>query len=77
MYYGGTGTRLALAVLNAGILFAAHEHVAAFWRSKVKLPLPGVGKYNEAIGMTNSVRLNMLPLGVSWIAYAILALVLR
>jgi hypothetical protein len=55
----------------------AAEHVGGFWRGKAKIPLPGVGSYNEAIGKTNEVRLNMQTLAASWIVVGLLGLVLN
>jgi len=37
-----------------------------FWKDKKKMPVPGTGDYNDAIGLTQEVRLNMAYLGVSW-----------
>jgi hypothetical protein len=52
---------------NFAALLAAREHVGAFWKRKAKVPLPGVGDYNEAISKTQEVRLNMSYLAVGWV----------
>ena len=75
MVYSGKFVGVAVALANIGVLIAAREHVGNFWRGKTKLPIPGVGDYNEAIGKTNEVRLNMLYLVASWIAVGLLGVV--
>lgn len=54
------------AVLNIVVLTAAWKHVGDFWGHKTKVPLPGVGDYNEAVSMTNRERDNMTYLAGSW-----------
>jgi len=61
---------------NLVALEVARRHVGAFWEGKAKLPLPGVGEYNEAIGKTQEVKLNMAYLIASWAAMGVLSLVL-
>ncbi|CAG8959289.1 hypothetical protein HYFRA_00013059 [Hymenoscyphus fraxineus] len=56
-----------IAALNIAILVAARTHVGHFWKGKAKVPLPGVGYYNEAITITQTVRLNMLYLIAGWV----------
>jgi len=48
-------------------LIVARRHVGDFWAGRTKVPLPGVGDFNEAIIKTQVVRLNMLYLAVLWI----------
>ena len=68
------------AFLTAGVNIAALElarqHVGAFWKGKAKVPLPGVGDYNDAISRTQEVKLNMAYLVASWVAVGVLGLVL-
>jgi len=64
------------AVANVAALEAARQHVGAFWKGKAKVPLPGVGEYNDAIGKTQEVKLNMAYLVASWVAVGVLGLVL-
>ena len=58
--------RLIAAGGNIAVLLAAREHVGAFWKGKAKVPLPGVGDYNEAISKTQEARLNMLYMAAGW-----------
>lgn len=76
--YSSTSTlvQLGLAGANVLVLLAAREHVGAFWRGKAKIPLPGVGDYNEAIGKTQETRLNMVYLTASWLVVGIASLVI-
>ncbi|KAH8682768.1 hypothetical protein BGZ60DRAFT_479512 [Tricladium varicosporioides] len=67
-------SRELLALINIGGLLAAHEHVGNFWRRKKKMPLPGTGDYNEAIGKTREARMGMVILAVSWGVSALLIL---
>jgi hypothetical protein len=72
--------RITSAVLVAGANVAALEmarqHVGAFWKGKAKMPLPGVGEYNDAITKTQEVKLNMAYLIASWAVVGVLGLVL-
>jgi len=61
---------------NVAALLAAREHVGAFWRRKAKVPLPGVGEYNEAISKTQEVRLSMAYMAASWVGIGGLSLFL-
>ncbi|KAH8599287.1 hypothetical protein B0O99DRAFT_613474 [Bisporella sp. PMI_857] len=72
---GSTGKQLALAALNVAALVAARWHVGDFWRGKAKIPLPGVGDYNEAISTTQETRLNMPFLMGGWGVIALLSLI--
>ncbi len=65
-----------MAGTNVVTLEAARQHVGAFWKGKAKIPLPGVGEYNDAIGKTQEVKLNMAYLIVSWATAGVLSLVL-
>lgn len=60
-------TELSVAALNVLVLVAARTHVGNFWKGKAKIPLPGVGDYNEAITKTQQVRLYMAYLSAGWI----------
>lgn len=53
------------------MLLAAHKHVGDFWARKAKIPLPGVGDYNDAVGMTNRERGNLMDLVASWAVVAV------
>ncbi|KAH7390188.1 hypothetical protein BKA64DRAFT_710743 [Cadophora sp. MPI-SDFR-AT-0126] len=53
--------------LNLVVLVAARNHVGQFWKQKARVPLPGVGDYNEATKNTQEVRLNMAYLLGSWV----------
>lgn len=72
---GMTGAVL-VASANVAALEMARQHVGAFWKGKAKVPLPGVGEYNDAISKTQEVKLNMLYLVASWAAVGVLSLVL-
>lgn len=45
-----------------------------FWKGKAKLPLPGTGNFNDAIGLTNEIRENEFYLAMSWVAYGVVGL---
>lgn len=68
-------TKLAIAGANGLVLMAAREHVGSYWKSKVRMPLPGTGDYNEAISKTQEARLNMAYLAAGWVASGVLSLV--
>ncbi|KUJ09772.1 uncharacterized protein LY89DRAFT_628037 [Mollisia scopiformis] len=72
----GTLKSLAVASVNVAALAAAWQHVGNFWKRKAKIPLPKTGEYNEAIGKTQEVHLNMTYLMGSWIALGVLGLVM-
>jgi len=65
---------LVIAGANVVVLELARRHVSAFWEGKAKVPLPGVGEYNEAIGKTQEVKLNMAYLIASWAAMGVFCL---
>jgi hypothetical protein len=67
---------IGVASANAVVLELARRRVGEFWKGKAKLPLPGVGEYNEAIGKTQELKLNMAYLIASWAAVGVLSLVL-
>ena len=67
---------LAVAGTNVAVLEMARRHVSRFWKDKAKMPLPGVGDYNDAITKTQEVKLNMAYLAVSWAAVGVLGLIL-
>jgi len=68
--------KVGIAVLNVAVLGAAKKHVSDFWKGKAKLPLPKVGDYNDAIGITQGVNLNTRYLIASWVLVGVLGLVL-
>jgi len=59
--------------VNIGVLAFAIQHVGNYWKGKAKIPLPGVGEYNEAISKTQEARLNMYYLAASWGALVLLS----
>ncbi|QSZ32103.1 hypothetical protein DSL72_001672 [Monilinia vaccinii-corymbosi] len=67
-------TIFALSTVNLAILLVTREYVGDFWRGKAKVPIPGTGDLNDAIGLTNEVGENQLFLAVSWVAYGVLGL---
>ncbi len=78
VFSGRVGVIAALltAGANVAVLEMARQHVGAFWKGKAKVPLPGVGEYNEAISKTQEVKLNIGYLVASWAALGVLGLVL-
>lgn len=78
MFSGRVGMIKALLVAgtNVAVLEMARQHVSAFWKGKAKMPLPGVGEYNDAITKTQGVKLNMAYLIASWAAVGVLSLIL-
>jgi hypothetical protein len=68
---------LAVAAVNVAALLAARAHVGEFWKGKAKIPLPGVQDYNDAISITQQVRLNSAYLAASWCVAAALAMLFR
>ena len=67
--------RLVVVAGNIAALLAAREHVGDFWKRKAKVPLPGVGDYNEAISKTQEIRLNMAYMAASWVVVGGLSLI--
>jgi hypothetical protein len=65
---------LGIAGANVVVLELARRHLSAFWEGKAKVPLPGVGEYNEAIGKTQEMKLNMAYLIASWATVGVLRL---
>ena len=78
VFSGRVGVIAAILTAGANVaaLEMARQHVGAFWKGKAKVPLPGVGEYNEAISKTQEVKLNMGYLVASWAAVGVLSLVL-
>lgn len=68
--------KLGVAGLNVVALGGAWKHVGDFWNGKAKLPLPKVGDYNDAIGITQEMKLNMTYLIASWTVAGFLGLLL-
>ncbi|KAG4443530.1 hypothetical protein IFR05_001003 [Cadophora sp. M221] len=64
----GTGALQGVTGVNLLALVAARKHVGGFWKSKARVPIPGVGDYNEATKNTQEVRLNLAYLIASWLA---------
>jgi hypothetical protein len=48
-----------ICIINTILLEATRRRVSDFWSRKAKIPLPGVGDYNEAIWETQEVKFNM------------------
>jgi hypothetical protein len=67
---------LLVAGTNVAVLEMARRHVSKFWEGKAKMPLPGVGEYNDAISKTQEAKLNMAYLVASWAAVGVLSLIL-
>jgi hypothetical protein len=65
----------AVALVNVAALVLARKHVGAFWKGKARVPVPGVGDYNDAIKGTMELRLNILYLAMSWMFTGVYALV--
>ena len=59
---------------NLIILELTRRYVGEFWKGKAKLPVPGLGEHNRAIGKTTEVRLNMAYLMASWVGVGVLGL---
>ena len=59
---------------NIIVLEMARQHVGGVWKRKAKLPIPGMGKHNDATGKTQEVRFNMAYLMGSWAGVGILGL---
>jgi len=78
LVFGSPSTlpRVVVVAGNVAALLAAREHVGDFWRRKAKVPLPGIGDYNEAISKTQEVRLSMAYMAASWVAISGLSLLL-
>ncbi|KAJ8067905.1 hypothetical protein OCU04_003490 [Sclerotinia nivalis] len=69
-----SSTIFALSTVNLAVLLVTREYVGDFWKSKAKMPIPGTGDFNDAIGLTNEVRENQLFLGMSWVLYGVVGL---
>lgn len=76
-YSSSTFSGLAVALVNVVALTAARAHVGEFWKGKAKIPLPGTGDYNDAISITQEIRLNSAYLAASWCVAGVLSLFLR
>jgi hypothetical protein len=63
---------LVVSSLNAALLMGAVKHIGGFWGGKAKIPLPTVGDYNDAVGITQDVKLNMTYLVGSWALVGVL-----
>jgi hypothetical protein len=75
-YPNSTFAGLAITAVNIGVLLAARAHVGDYWKGKAKIPLPGIGDYNDAISKTQEIRLNSAYLAVSWCVTGVLSLLL-
>ncbi|KAF7877378.1 hypothetical protein EAF04_001058 [Stromatinia cepivora] len=69
-----SSTIFALSTVNLAVLLVTREYVGDFWKSKAKMPIPGTGDFNDAIGLTNEVRENQLFLAMSWVLYGVVGL---
>ncbi|KAL3419884.1 hypothetical protein PVAG01_08383 [Phlyctema vagabunda] len=69
-------SELVTMAINLAVLTLARQYIGNFWDGKAKVPLPGVGKFNDAISMTKEVRLNMLYLAGTWLASGLVSLAL-
>lgn len=65
---------LGITAVNVAVLVAARQYVGGFWKGAAKIPLPGAGKYNHAVGDTQEIRLNMAYLMAAWIGSGVLSL---
>lgn len=72
----GLAGKIGTVGANIAVLEMARRHVGAFWKGKAKIPLPGVGDYNEAIGKTQEVKLNMAYMVVGWGVIGVLGLII-
>ncbi|CAD6449039.1 ff506abd-d5cd-416c-b2f4-22fcf6f5667b [Sclerotinia trifoliorum] len=69
-----SSTIFALSTVNLAVLLGTRKYVGDFWKGKPKMPIPGTGDFNDAIGLTNEVRENQLFLAMSWVLYGVLGL---
>ncbi|TGO57176.1 hypothetical protein BCON_0068g00060 [Botryotinia convoluta] len=69
-----SSTIFALSAVNLAVLLVTREYVGDFWKSKAKMPIPGTGDFNDAIGLTNEIRANQIFLAMSWVAYGVVGL---
>ncbi|KAM3087053.1 hypothetical protein ACMFMF_000985 [Clarireedia jacksonii] len=61
-----TSTVLVLVGINVVTLLGVREYVGNFWKSKPKMPLPGTGDYNDAVGLTMKTREMQAWLAAGW-----------
>lgn len=47
-------TLLGIGVVNALASYGAFQYVSSFWNGTARVPLPGSGKYNDAVRATES-----------------------
>ncbi|KAF5867823.1 uncharacterized protein Bfra_007020 [Botrytis fragariae] len=69
-----SSTIFALSAVNLAVLLVTREYVGDFWKGKAKMPIPGTGDFNDAIGLTNEIRANQVFLAISWVAYGVVGL---
>ncbi|PQE10645.1 methyltransferase domain-containing protein [Rutstroemia sp. NJR-2017a WRK4] len=67
-------TTLALAGVNIVVLLGVREYVGNFWNSKPKVPLPGTGDYNDAVGLTGKIRERQVWLAAGWGVMGVVAM---
>lgn len=56
----------AICGLNAITCTLVWRYVSGFWAHSARVPLPGSGKYNDAVRNTEQVMLFLRGLGVGW-----------
>jgi hypothetical protein len=61
---GNTKIALSLSIATSIGLSLTYNHVSAFWKDKSQVPL--VKDYNEAISISNDMRMYLIALAVSW-----------
>ncbi|RAL66791.1 hypothetical protein DID88_007574 [Monilinia fructigena] len=69
-----SGTIFLVSAVNLAVLIATGKYVGDFWKGKAKIPIPGTGNFNDAIGLTNEIRENEYFLAMSWVAYGVVGL---
>ncbi|KAB8299035.1 hypothetical protein EYC80_001166 [Monilinia laxa] len=69
-----SGSIFLASTVNLAVLIATGKYVGDFWKGKAKMPIPGTGDFNDAIGLTNEIRENEYFLAMSWVAYGVVGL---
>jgi hypothetical protein len=64
----------AITLVNIAALAAAGIHAGNFWNHKAKIPLPGVGDYNDAITLTERQVMNLRVVVVGWVGSFVLGM---
>jgi hypothetical protein len=68
-----TTTALAVNALNIGVTCAAQLHISKFWSDKSKVPT--VKGFNDAIEQSNTIKIVLTYLGMSWAVTTLTTLV--